>query len=315
MASCELCARIQNDSSTAGRLARLDACDVFQSPFAERWPGALMVVFREHLRDLTEVRSPHLTQANLLMVERVITRVVRPQRMNVVKFANACEHLHWHLIPRFEGELFPTKNSWELAALPFDEIHHPSEGAARSVPRGESLMAQMRDELRVEMQSPLPGFFSCAFFLRPVDRWRLAECSAMPLAQALAAARQAPEGWETLLMRRNYADFSWDHVGGRADCGEFPADTLRREVLEEIGWGSLELLEATRQWQAGAVRGFVYLARPLDQALFRESLPTFNSEISELKFFSLAELRQSEFPKRVRSRVEALLAGASDFSL
>jgi 8-oxo-dGTP pyrophosphatase MutT (NUDIX family) len=272
-----------------------------------------MVVFRHHVRDLGEVRSPQLTQANLLMVERAITRVLRPHRMNVVKFANACEHLHWHLVPRFDGELFPQKNAWEMPALRFDEIHHEQDGAARSLPDGETLRELLVRELQQERESPLSGFFSCAFFLRPVERRQWMEFACAPLERSVAAARACPEKWETLLMRRNYADFSWDHVGGRAECGEFPVAALRREVSEEIGWSDLETLEVTRQWQAGLVRGFVFAARPAGDALYSDRTPPFNSEIAEVKFYSLAELRHDAFPKRVRSRVEALLAGSSDF--
>lgn len=315
MLGCDLCELLQNLSGKNDLVAQLDTCDIFRSPFADRWPGALMVVFREHVDAFSELRLPHLAHANVLMVERAIVRAIGPLRVNAINCSNTREHLHCHLIPRFDGESFPGKNPWELAEIGFDQIHQKSGGAAWLLSKRSDVEETLRRELDRERVAPLPGFFSCAFFLRPTDRATWSRFRDFSLSEITAAARARPEEWETLLMRRNYADFSWDTIGGRSDCGEFPLQTLEREVEEEVGWKISRSLEVARQWQAGVPRGFIFLALPEGDSIFLEKIPVKDREVAEFGFHRLEDLRHPPFPERIRARVEALLSGVSDFSV
>ena len=56
-----------------------------------------------------------------------------------------------------------------------------------------------------------------------------------------ACAREKPHEWECLLMKRNYLDFSWDHIGGHNEINEFH---FKNQVLfEYISYDTISLLK------------------------------------------------------------------------
>lgn len=124
--ACSLCAKIAADSLDL--VCVLPHCRIFRGPFSAGWPGALMVVFSEHRIELSDLGQPEAVQRELLAIERAIRATVQPRRMNVAKFGNVCEHLHWHFIPRRHGEAFAEKTPWEIATPePPPADWHPDE--------------------------------------------------------------------------------------------------------------------------------------------------------------------------------------------
>jgi 8-oxo-dGTP pyrophosphatase MutT (NUDIX family) len=170
-------------------------------------------------------------------------------------------------------------------------------------------------------------FFGAAFFLRPIPTQKDVIENSLKchptfqgdqgLTATLELARSSPENWECLLMKRNYLDFRWDHIGGRNEFKEFPHDTMKREVSEEVGWRIKCYTEICRQWKDGVLDGFVYLVIP-DEKTYQHDTParTLCHEVDRVQYFGLLEILKSpDFKPNVKGRIQAFLKGNSDFHL
>ena len=115
--NCVLCDKLRNAQNDSDFL--FDGGHnlyIFKSPFADKWPGAFMVVYKRHIYEQAEIRGTDLpdTLHSLVCFEKAMRKVTNCKRINSVKFANVAHHLHWHIIPRYQNEKYSTKCSWEL---------------------------------------------------------------------------------------------------------------------------------------------------------------------------------------------------------
>ena len=283
---------------------------MFKGPFAERWPGALMVVFKRHLREITDLNSEVHSRisAELYAFEKAIRTDTSCARINTVKFGNVCEHLHWHLIPRYSHELFAQKTSWEVAHLKSSELFADGQLPLVNYTALASQCAFMGAH-------KIPPHFSTALFLRPQAEHRPANFADWTLDQILETARQCPAQWECFLMQRNYKDYAWDSFGGGADANERPEQTLKREIREELGWELSAYQEVCRQWNHGLLRGFVYVAVPSEPTWFHDSPQRVEcDEVKQAGYHGLPSLMESsQFLPYLRGRIQALVSRRHDF--
>ncbi len=314
---CSLCDRIRNAREEATYLGRLNETHVFQSPFAKQWPGALMLVYERHREEVSDIVSNGIPPVHnaLLVAEKAIREVVKPARMNVVKFGNVCPHLHWHLIPRFCGELCAEKTPWEVQDLKHDKLFSPELLNRLDDLRRQNLFSQLRDAVLRLSNNPARFFYAAAMVFRPIEAALRPSYFEKSLEDIVQAVRHSPERWESLLMRRGYDDFSWDHFGGCADEGEFPADTLKREVREEAGWSVRDFCEGPRHWRGRILRGFSYVVTPESRLVYCENEhPADSAEVDEAAWVPLEKILSSgEFAGVVRERTQALLDVRPDF--
>jgi diadenosine tetraphosphate (Ap4A) HIT family hydrolase/8-oxo-dGTP pyrophosphatase MutT (NUDIX family) len=314
---CSLCDRIRNARQDSTYLGRLNETHVFQSPFARRWPGALMLVYERHREEVSDIVSNGIPPVHsaLLVAEKAIREVVNPVRMNVVKFGNVCPHLHWHLIPRFEGEKHLSKTSWELQLLQDDDLFSTDVLPRIHELLSRNLSVELRNAVLRLSSHPARFFYSAAMVFRPRNFELRSVYFEKPLSEIVLAVRQNPEGWESLLMRRGYDDFSWDHFGGCADAGEYPVDTLKREVREEAQWDVRDFCESSRHWRGSILRGFSFAVMPSEKSVYCENEhPAGCEEVGEVAWVPLSRIfSETEFSGVVRARTKALLDGFSDF--
>jgi diadenosine tetraphosphate (Ap4A) HIT family hydrolase/ADP-ribose pyrophosphatase YjhB (NUDIX family) len=313
---CPLC-RVAADPQAQGDfVCELKNVVVTRGPFAQRWAGALQVTSKRHVKDPSQLKYPHFihSQSELYQLETAVRLTTRAKHMNVVKFGNVVEHLHWHIIPRYDNEIHPQKTPWELAGLGDNELFHtPYTGS--------------RDELYVDIVAALsdckrelqPAFFSTAFFIRPKNVSEQADFLKNPLSTQHQLIRGNPELFECFLMQRNYLDYAWDSFGGEADAGESPREALLRELHEELGWTAGEIFEVTRQWVNGLLRGFCYLVRPSQGQLLQARPQRIAcNEVKQASWVALSELlenKDSKYAAPLCGRVRAIVAGEPDFYL
>lgn len=78
------------------------------------YPGRTLVIFNEHVEDLhslsEDVRNSFWSE--VLRVAKVIQEVMKPERINYALLCNREHHLHWHIIPRYKSDPYPTSNPW-----------------------------------------------------------------------------------------------------------------------------------------------------------------------------------------------------------
>jgi diadenosine tetraphosphate (Ap4A) HIT family hydrolase len=122
LSNCVLCEKIANlnDPEFLGSCGGLL---YFRGPFRDKWPGHLTLIWCHHVEemsDLTPIEWAHVSK-EFIKAELAIRSFVGVSRINFVKFGNVCHHLHWHLIPRYDSEIYQDKSPWEL--LDVDMIH------------------------------------------------------------------------------------------------------------------------------------------------------------------------------------------------
>jgi 8-oxo-dGTP pyrophosphatase MutT (NUDIX family) len=160
-------------------------------------------------------------------------------------------------------------------------------------------------------------FFGAAFFLRPSQPDQRILAQNYDVKKIAECARKNPSEWECLLMKRNYLDFAWDCIGGHSNPGEFPAQTMTREVSEEVGWKIKECHEICRQWEQGILKGFVYLVIPTEKDFMKDNPPRVPcEEVQTVAYFNLVTILESDmFKSNVKGRVQSFLSQHSDFTL
>ena len=69
-------------------------------------PGFLRVVLERHVREMTDLGEAERTRfmAAVFAVEAHVRRSLQPDKMNLASLGNVTAHLHWHVIPRWNGD-------------------------------------------------------------------------------------------------------------------------------------------------------------------------------------------------------------------
>jgi diadenosine tetraphosphate (Ap4A) HIT family hydrolase len=70
------------------------------------YPGFCRVIWQQHVKEMTML-SP--VQRNVLMdvvwrVEAALLETMQPAKVNLASLGNMTQHIHWHLIPRFNDD-------------------------------------------------------------------------------------------------------------------------------------------------------------------------------------------------------------------
>ncbi|MEN9580936.1 MAG: hypothetical protein RJA70_3945 [Pseudomonadota bacterium] len=84
------------------------------------YPGFCRVIWREHIREMTELREQDQTHLMRLTfaVEKTLRSLLQPEKINLASFGNQVPHLHWHVIPRFTDDAHFPDAVWASARRP-----------------------------------------------------------------------------------------------------------------------------------------------------------------------------------------------------
>jgi len=122
MTDCDLCKK-NAANGDQDLLTRRGDLYFYKGPLAHKWPGHIMIVSGKHVEEMSDLNMGEAAYAfqEILRTEKFLRSLAGVTRINFVKFGNVCPHLHWHILPRYEGECHLDKNPWEL--LNMDRIH------------------------------------------------------------------------------------------------------------------------------------------------------------------------------------------------
>jgi diadenosine tetraphosphate (Ap4A) HIT family hydrolase len=70
------------------------------------YPGFCRVIWNAHAREMTDLtpsERAHCMRA-VFAVEDALRAIMRPHKMNLASLGNQVQHVHWHVIPRFEDD-------------------------------------------------------------------------------------------------------------------------------------------------------------------------------------------------------------------
>jgi len=99
----------------------------------QRFPGYCVLVTKEHVRELHELRSDAQEELfrELMQAGNAVHEAFHSWKMNYSCYGNAVPHIHWHLIPREAADPDRLKPPFALMAE-FDR-HATDDATARQV--------------------------------------------------------------------------------------------------------------------------------------------------------------------------------------
>jgi diadenosine tetraphosphate (Ap4A) HIT family hydrolase len=76
--------------------------------------GYALVLLKEHVREPFEL-SPHVQREHFREVMRAaeaLNDTFQPWKLNFSCYGNVEPHVHWHIVPRFEGDPYLANDPW-----------------------------------------------------------------------------------------------------------------------------------------------------------------------------------------------------------
>lgn len=77
-------------------------------------PGFCRVIWNRHvpeMSDLTYGEREHIMSL-VFAVEEVIREVMEPDKVNLAALGNMVPHIHWHVIPRYQDDVYFPGSPW-----------------------------------------------------------------------------------------------------------------------------------------------------------------------------------------------------------
>ncbi|TJZ69386.1 HIT family protein [Chitiniphilus eburneus] len=129
---CELCTSMGGERVWQDELCRVVLVD------DAAYPGFTRVILNRHVAELSDLDR---TERQRLMdvvtaVEHVVRDVLHPDKINLASLGNMVPHLHWHVIPRWQGDRHFPSPVWA-------EPRRPSAVP----PVSEEMLAMLRQRL------------------------------------------------------------------------------------------------------------------------------------------------------------------------
>jgi diadenosine tetraphosphate (Ap4A) HIT family hydrolase len=77
-------------------------------------PAFYRVIWQAHLPELSDLSAEDRAHCieTVVKVERVLRDRLMPTKMNIASLGNQVPHLHWHVIPRFDGDAHFPQPIW-----------------------------------------------------------------------------------------------------------------------------------------------------------------------------------------------------------
>jgi diadenosine tetraphosphate (Ap4A) HIT family hydrolase len=77
-------------------------------------PGFCRVIWNHHVAEMTDLSGgerEHL-MALVFAVEEAIRHVMHPDKVNIASLGNMVPHIHWHVIPRYQDDVYFPGSAW-----------------------------------------------------------------------------------------------------------------------------------------------------------------------------------------------------------
>lgn len=126
---CPFC-DILSGKRTSTFIAELDNSIVLLNYDQENYPGRVLVVLKTHEVD-TLTLSKSLRDAfndDVMFVAGAIREFYKADRINYCNLGNEVEHIHWHIIPRYKGDI-----NWGGPPWPVEQPENLSDEDYRKI--------------------------------------------------------------------------------------------------------------------------------------------------------------------------------------
>ena len=218
----------------------------------QTYRGQCQLIFdSRHVARADQLSHPEWTSlaADLFTAQQAVSRVVKPDHINVESLGNVVPHLHWHIIPRYVGDPMWGAPVWQVPLDSMPDTRLPEEERA-------ALIAQLQKAIA----GPITDMTGVGLTARWVAANRALETEhASPLYRDPYARELAGEaGFDVLYSMRTAA-------GMGTFNGPDPYLTIRTRFLDDA------LITAVRE---SSIDQVVILAAGMDARAFRLEWPT-----------------------------------------
>jgi diadenosine tetraphosphate (Ap4A) HIT family hydrolase len=112
MTNCVLCKEEPNPQE-AQLIWRGDDCRVILVNDPDL-PGFCRVIWNHHVAEMTDLTLSEREHIMSLVfaVEEAVRQVMQPDKMNIATLGNRVPHIHWHIIPRYQDDVFWPGSAW-----------------------------------------------------------------------------------------------------------------------------------------------------------------------------------------------------------
>lgn len=78
------------------------------------FPGFTRVIWQAHTREMSSLSAPDQTTFMTLVfsVESLMLKYLNPHKVNLASLGNMVDHLHWHVIPRWQEDSHFPRPVW-----------------------------------------------------------------------------------------------------------------------------------------------------------------------------------------------------------
>jgi diadenosine tetraphosphate (Ap4A) HIT family hydrolase len=114
---CPLCEQLTENDANSRFICRFTSGTLFVGHH-QYFPGYTIFVSATHVREmhlLTEEQVLDLWK-DLNRISKAVSESFKPMKLNLVSLGNINEHLHWHIMPRYDNEPFPRDHPWREEA-------------------------------------------------------------------------------------------------------------------------------------------------------------------------------------------------------
>jgi len=89
------------------------------------YPGFCRVIWNEHLAEMSQLTVDQRARLNhiIMLVEKAMIEVMRPDKVNLAALGNMVPHLHWHVIPRYQLDVCFPESVWSEKLRPSNQEH------------------------------------------------------------------------------------------------------------------------------------------------------------------------------------------------
>ena len=122
MESCRFCNPLGDGEH---QFIKKFACGNLYLNKSQHYYGYLVYIYHKHAKDFSEIDEADLLQVHqdLLYITKVVKRVFpETDLINIASLQNVVRHLHWHIIPRREGDA-----NWGGPPWPYNKVKLPED--------------------------------------------------------------------------------------------------------------------------------------------------------------------------------------------
>ncbi len=79
---------------------------LFRIILVDEIPGYIRLITNKHIKEISELddKELFLITKTIKEIEKIVIKIISPDKINIASLGNYVPHLHFHIIPRFKND-------------------------------------------------------------------------------------------------------------------------------------------------------------------------------------------------------------------